>query len=220
VAPSDDALTVAASGHPPVPPGGFEPDLDKWDAWRPEEASRRLAGVAAPWCVAAGWAIDLFLGDQRREHEDLELAVPADQFGEIAAALAGFELFVVGSGRGWRLEDADAPLETYWQTWVLDPAADKWRLDVFRDQSDGDTWICRRDDSIRMPYERLIERTADGIPYQRPEVVLLFKAKHARPRDEGDLAAALPRLEPDRRRWLADALELVHPGHAWIERVR
>ena len=40
-----------------------------------------------PWRVSAGWAIDLFLGGERREHEDLELAVPADRFGEIAAAL-------------------------------------------------------------------------------------------------------------------------------------
>jgi hypothetical protein len=218
VAQADDSLTD--TNDPPVPPGGFVPDLDKWDAWRPEDTQRLLAGVEAPWCVAAGWAIDLFLGGQRREHEDLELAVPADRFGEIADALAGYELFVVGSGNGWPFADAGDALDTYWQTWVLDPVADVWRLDVFRDRSDGDTWICRRDDSIRMPYERLIERTADGIPYQRPEVVLLFKAKHARRRDEGDLDAALPLLEPERRRWLADALERVHPGHRWLDRLR
>lgn len=43
----------------------FEPDLFEWDAFRPEEAKRLLATVAAPWYVAAGWAIDLFLGEQR-----------------------------------------------------------------------------------------------------------------------------------------------------------
>ena len=43
--------------------------MSKWDAWRPEEVARRLTGVDAPWYVAAGWAIDLFLGGQRREHE-------------------------------------------------------------------------------------------------------------------------------------------------------
>ena len=30
---------------------------------------------------------------------------------------------------------------------------------------------------------------------------------------------ALPLLGPDRRAWLADALRLVHPGHAWIDLV-
>jgi hypothetical protein len=71
-----------------------------------------------------------------------------------------------------------------------------------------------------MPYDRLIEWTDDGIPYGRPEVILLYKAKHSRDRDEGDFADMLPLLEPERRRWLADALELVHPGHPWLRQVR
>jgi hypothetical protein len=45
-----------------MPVQAFEPDLGKWDAWRPDEVAKVLAGVEAPWYVAAGWAIDLFLG--------------------------------------------------------------------------------------------------------------------------------------------------------------
>jgi len=62
----------------------------------------------------------------------------------------------------------------------------------------------------------VIEHTQDGIPFGRPEIVLLFKAKHARPKDDGDLAAALPHLGAERRDWLREALELVHPGHRWL----
>jgi hypothetical protein len=51
--------------------------------------------------------------------------------------------------------------------------------------------------------------------------LLLYKAKHAdRERDQRDFEAVLPHLEPERRRWLAEALELVHPGHAWLPRLR
>ena len=203
----------------PVPPAGaFEPDLRKWRAWRPEDVQRLLVRVEAPWYVAAGWAIDLFLGAERREHEDLEIAVPRDRFAQVAQALAGFELFVPTSPWGvvTPLGEAGGIVETHHQTWVREPATGLWRLDVFREPSDGDTWICRRDERIRMPYARLIERTRDGIPYARPEVVLLFKAKAARPKDDGDLADVLPALDAGRRRWLADALELVHPGHRWL----
>jgi len=177
-----------------------------------------LAGVAAPWYVAAGWAIDLFLGGQRREHEDLEVAVPNAQVDQVAEALAEFELFVItGPHQATPLAEARDQLEETHQTWVLDRAAEVWRMDVFREPSDGDTWICRRDDSIRMPYDRVIEWTDDGIPYGRPEIVLLYKAKHShRERDQSDFAAVVPRLEPERRRWLAEALEVVHPGHAWL----
>jgi hypothetical protein len=47
-------------------------------------------------------------------------------------------------------------------------------------------------------------------------VTLLFKAKHARAKDEADLAAVLPRLDADRRRLLARWIEQVHPGHFWL----
>ena len=204
--------------------GAFEPDLTLWDAWRPEQVAELLAGVEAPWFVAAGWAIDLFLGEESREHEDLEIAVPRERFPEIAERLAGFELFVPDSdltdpGLVWPFAHAPQELDRNHQTWVREPATGRWLLDVFREPSDGDTWIYRRDDRIRLPYSDVIERTDDGIPYARPEIVLLFKAKRVRPKDEADLAAVLPSLEPTRRRWLAEALDLVHPEHPWLERL-
>jgi len=106
------------------------------------------------------------------------------------------------------------------QTWALDRAAGVWRVDLFREPSDGDTWLARRDESIRLPYDQLIERTPDGIPYSCPEATILFKAKHTREKDDADLAAVLPLLGSERRRWLAKALELVHPGHRWLDELR
>ena len=78
------------------------------------------------------------------------------------------------------------------QTWIREPASGAWRFDVFREPSDGDTWICRREPAIRMPYGWLIEWTDDGIPYGRPEVVLLFKAKHAHQEKNGAEVVSCP----------------------------
>lgn len=111
------------------------------------------------------------------------------------------------------IDDASDELH---QTWGLDRSAGCWRLDVFREPWEGDTWVCRRDPALRRPVAEAIEHTRDGIPYLAPELVLLFKAKHARGKDQADLARALPLLEPARRSWLGDALRLVHPGHEWI----
>lgn len=201
--------------------GAFEPDLTKWDAWHPAEAARMFVGIQAPWCVAAGWAIDLFLGEQRRPHGDLEVAVPHDRFSEIAAALAGHELFLPMGGPGNGLVrpfDAAADFdEEYHQTWVREPMTGRWCLDIFRDPSDGDTWICRRDERIRRLYCDMIEFTPDGIPYACPEVTLLFKAKHSGlPKNQADFGAVLPSLDSMRRRWLSESIELIHPGHPWL----
>jgi hypothetical protein len=192
------------------------PDDAEWDAWTPQEAARRLADVDVPWAVSAGWAIDLFLGRERREHQDLEVAVPADRFDDIAAALGELEFHVVTPGVAEPVAEAPELMATTHQTWGLDRTENSWRIDVFREPHDGDDWVARRDESIRLPYDELIEHTADGIPYERPEVVLLFKAKHARPKDEADLAAVLPQLNAERRRLLAEWIERVHPGHFWL----
>jgi Aminoglycoside-2''-adenylyltransferase len=203
---------------PSPPAASFDPDVSKWDAWRPEPVAELLTAVEAPWYVAAGWAIDLFLGGEHREHEDLEIAVPNARFDEVVDVLAGLEIFVItGPHEATPLAEARDRLGETHQSWVREPATGLWRFDVFREPSDRDTWLCRRDESIRLPYEEVIEWTDDGIPYGRPEIVLLFKAKHTRDRDQADFEAVVPRLEPERRRWLAEALERVHPGHRWLD---
>jgi hypothetical protein len=198
--------------------GTIEPDVSKWDPWRPEEVARLLSGVAAPWYVAGGWAIDLFLAEERRRHGDLEIGVPAERFDEVADALGAFELFVIaGPHEAVPLAIARRRLADAHQTWVRDPATGAWRLDVFREPSYGDTWICRRDPSIRLPYSQLVEWTEGGIPYGRPEVVLLFKAKRSHEeKNQTDFAAVVPRLGAERRRWLREGIARVHPGHPWI----
>ena len=74
--------------------------------------------------------------------------------------------------------------------------------------STGTEWVFKRDESVRLPWDRAAHSVA-GVGHLRPEVALLFKAKHDRPKDRADLLAA--HLEPSGRGWLADTLDLL--GH-------
>ena len=201
-----------------IPPGG-EPLTDfKWDSLALDEVARRLEGVDVPWAFAAGWALDLFRGSTSREHEDVEIAIPAAALPSVRDAFPGYEFHVVGSGQRWSLSD-QAAFEVMHQTWLQDPSSGAYVLDVFREPHDGGTWICRRDYAIRRPYSEVVRRTDGGLPYVAPEIVLLFKARLARPKDGADFEGTLPLLDPASRRWLRAALERVHPGHAWIARL-
>ena len=197
-------------------PAGIEALDARWSSsWTPSEVARRLAGVAAPWCVAAGWALDLFRGTQTREHGDIEIAVPAASFPEVRDRFPGYIFDGAGSGRIWENATPEV-LSAVHQTWLRDPATGNYLLDVFREPHDGDTWICRHDETIRLPYSDIIHRTHDGIPYLAPELVLLFKAKHARPKDQADFAATVPLMTPAQRETLAELITRAHPGHAWL----
>ncbi|MBD0674056.1 nucleotidyltransferase domain-containing protein [Streptomyces sp. CBMA156] len=203
-----------------LPPGGVVLDADeldaRWaDAWRPEQVAERLDGVGTPWCVAAGWALDLFRGGQSRPHGDLEIAVPAAGFPEVRDRFPAYVFDAVGSGRVWPAAGAEALAATH-QTWLRDPADGRFLFDVFREPHDGGTWICRRDEGLRLPYDTVTEWTADGIPYLVPELVLLFKAKAARPKDQADFDGVLPLLSRARRDALGGWLRRVHPGHPWL----
>lgn len=130
----------------PLPPGGTVPDADelhaRWaDAWAPEQAAERLGGVGAPWCIAAGWALDLFRGESSRPHGDLEIAVPAAGFPEIRDRFPEYTWDAVGWGRVWAGAGAEALAATY-QTWLRDPVSGRFLFDVFREPHEGMTWVC------------------------------------------------------------------------------
>lgn len=207
-----------------LPDGGVQvssEDLDALEArwassWEPREVAARLAGLDAPWCVAAGWALDLFRGNRIREHGDLEIAVPAAYFAAVRERFTEYVFDAVGDHRIWENATPEALGATH-QTWLRDPRTGDYLVDVFREPHAGDTWICRRDHSIRLPYRDVIRRSADeGIPYLAPEFVLLFKAKATRPKDQVDFDATVPLMTARQRGTLATLLEKVHPGHQWL----
>jgi hypothetical protein len=128
---------------------------------------------------------------------------------------SGYVFDAVSSGRIWQNAIPDVLAATH-QTWLRDPATGSYLLDVFREPHDGDTWICRRDETIRLPYNDIIHHTQDGIPYLAPELVLLFKAKHGRRKDQADFDDTVPYMTPVQRETLAKLLTRAHPGHQWL----
>ena len=59
----------------------------------------------------------------------------------------------------------------------------------------------------------------DGIRYLRPEIVLTYKARLRRDKDEPDFRATLPLLSADRRAWMRQAFAAVAPDHAWLDQL-
>ena len=50
----------------------------------------RLDTAGIWYCVEGGWGVDALLGEQRREHGDLDLGVRMEEVGQLCSALAEF----------------------------------------------------------------------------------------------------------------------------------
>jgi len=170
------------------------------------------------WCVAGGWAIDLFLDRQTREHEDLEVVALREEQTALFNHLKPYKPQKIFSG--------DPPKFVPWQGEVIPPEVIQLRLGSMHDRPDFDIlltpsekgmWICRREETIRLPLGKIFQKTKEGIPFLVPEIVLLFKAKYAEEKDQSDFDKTIPYLSNAAKEWLHKSLELIHPGHRWLK---
>ncbi len=183
----------------------------------PQEASRLLDGFPRPWWIGGGWAIEVFTGVSR-PHEDLDICISSTDVPEVVTHFKGTHyVWAVGSGSLRPLTEPDDPVPDWaGQLWVREAAYQPWLLDFLLSPVADGVWAFKRDISITLPFEDATWVADDGIRYERPEVALLYKARHNRPKDLADLEVALPLVDRAAVDWLRSALTGANPGHPWL----
>lgn len=189
-----------------------------WNVLHPQAAAPLFLVLDASWWVTGGWALDLFLG-REREHRALDIAVLRREQDAVRSHLAAWDLQVLHEGAltpwppGERLPiDRDT-------AWGRPAKYLPWQLEIFFEQAEADEWVYSRDERVRLPLIALGSQTPDGVPYIRPEVVLLYRAQDASAQDDTDVRDVADRLTNTGRKWLLDALNVAHSGHHWIGRI-
>jgi hypothetical protein len=196
---------------------------EQWRPWSPQQVAALFARLPAPWWIAGGWAIDLFLGRQTREHQDIDVHILRRDQGDVRAFLDTWDVQAAllpprdetWPFRTWRRGEALDP--AIHDIWCRPTPTQPWALQLMVADTREDVWLCRRSPAITRPLAAIGGISAEGIPYLAPEIQLFYKARHPRPKDEADFLAALPALDQERRRWLKTALAIVHPQHAWLD---
>ena len=205
----------------PVPPDlGFEEFQQIYGPIRalsPLEAAELFRGAPFRWWIAGGWSVELGPAP-RRFHEDLEVAVPRDAVPALREWLRGYHLWDTHGGALRHLApDIVVPID-HEQLWVRRDATSPWLMDLMLTPVAGDRWYYKRDQRVTRPIDRVIRIGADGVPYQRPEISLLFKARRRLDKDEADFAAVAPLLATADRAWLRDAIGQTESGdHSWLQ---
>jgi hypothetical protein len=189
------------------------------ELWRPSEVVDALAWFGAgpaPWWIAGGRALDLFLGRSSRVHADLDIGVLRRDIREILRGLAGWDIREASGGILSPLEPGELPRPSVNSLWCRYGGATHWSFELLLDEALGDTWVYRRDPRITRPVREAVRRSRQNVPFLTPEIQLLYKAKDTRDRDRIDFGNVSPYLDNSARHWLKNALELTAPSHEWI----
>lgn len=189
-----------------------------WTAMEPAAAAPLFFALDASWWVTGGWALDLFLG-RRKPHHDLDIAVLRREQDALRAHLAAWDLHALHDGvltpwpNGARLPHDRSVVWGRTATYL------PWQLEIFIENTEADEWVYAADERVRLPLVALGLETPDGIPYVRPEVVLLHQAAGSVDDAErdADVSAVAGKLTQPGRTWLRDALMTASPGHRWIK---
>ena len=192
----------------------------EWAPLTPTELQDQLRGFDRPWWIVGGWAIEAATG-YRRDHEDTDLSI-------LSCDVPAFVEFMKGRWHVWnnvggvlhplgeRWPDVDEPRS---QLWLRADAKSPWVVDIPLTPDLDGSWTNKYVEGHVAAVEDVTWTDDDGIHYLLPEIVLVYKARLRRPKDDPDFDATLPIVTEHRRAWMRDALTTLVPDHPWLDRL-
>lgn len=189
---------------------------DRWSGMTPRDVIRVMVGFRKRWWIAGGWALDLYLGGESREHADIDISCFRSDVSALRTHLDGWECYTAVDGVLSYL-DIETPVPDDVHTlWSRERGAHAWGIELMIEDTDGPWWTFRRNPEVRRLKDAILWQDARGLFVLRPEVQLLYKAADVRLRDQTDFERVLPALDDESRAWLTESLRKVHRDHPWL----
>ncbi len=186
-----------------------------------------LSGLAVPWWITGGWAIDLAVGRVTRDHSHVNVMM-LERDEHALRELTGVDIQLIAGGQppgpwpaGRRLiagpvpgpnPPINGPRGRSGDGLILRSNDLPLPAEIILASAVRDIWVYQQGPRIFTRALGDITRYSEGTPFVSPEVVLLIKGrpgtdKPRRDSDQRDFEAALPVLSVEQRSWLKDAIE-------------
>lgn len=192
----------------------------QWDPFDVTGVARFMDGFTRPWWVVGGWAIDAFTGVPRR-HEDVDVSI-------FSSDVPALRAHVGDRWHLWSLAGGDMRPLTHQhpevfhpasQLWVRQHSGAPWVIDLPLTPDRDGLWTNKFIADHVGPIDEVTWIAGDQIRYLNPEIVLLFKARLRRTKDERDLARTWPLLTEEKQAWLRQMIRRVDDIHPWLEQL-
>jgi len=198
------------------------PDETNCVPYQPADIYSLLVNAPFPWWISGGWALDLFLQEQTRDHFDIDVSIARHDQLVAQAFLNTWDFWSVMRNENNEIVIApwvkDNELNNeYPGVWGREDPEAPWRFEFFFQDIDNELWQFRYCESVQHPSASIGDSTPEGIPYLRPEIVLLTKAVRLREVDIHDFLRVLPALSSKQKTNLIEDISKMDVQHPWIE---
>ncbi|TDF92148.1 hypothetical protein E1757_30605 [Paenibacillus piri] len=196
-------------------------DIYNWKPVSVSEICAIFSEIPITWCIAGGWALDLHLGKQSREHADIDVIVLREEQSTLLTSLinGGWQLYKAENGKLDLWEEGEF-LTSIKDVWVSRDSGAPWAFQIMLIDTNQESWVYHREKRIRRSLKEIMIRTEKGIPYLKPEIQLLYKGGSSaiREKDHHDFLTVFPSLTPQAKEWLKTALvKQFRDGHTWVD---
>jgi len=189
------------------------------DFGHPLSIASAMVGFDRPWCIAGGWALDLWLGRETRLHGGVKIAVLRDHQIELRNYLNDWKFQIITlDGRLVQWKDRQQMLMLPVTQLIAKDGAGE-QCAVWLQESDGIDWMFRTNFDVRMNLARWIVEGTRGLPVMHPALVLFGKSQVDSQKNELDFRSVVERMDEAQREWLKVALLRNDPFHQWIDQL-
>ncbi len=189
-----------------------------WQPLSPAELATTLKNLKTQWSIAGGWAIDLFIGEQTRKHDDIDIIVKREDQFEIQKVLKNWEMWVAdppGTLKPWK--KSEFICKGLQDIWCRRSKNDPWQIQIMLYDVENGDWLFKRDESIRKKLQDVLITSKNGQLILAPEVQLLYKSKSLRDKDKLDFDNTLSAMDVGQKKWLKEALiQIYGNNHEWL----
>lgn len=189
------------------------PDSSQWKPWTIEKIKTTFNDFE--WILAGGFALELFVGKNYRNHADIDILVARENQKKLFDSIDESKIFIAKDGKLTAFEKNRFYEFPFQDVWILDDDLLSWCLQVMLYDVEEGLWIYKREKSIKLRNDFLFWEK-EGIKIIKPEIQLLYKSKSIRPKDEKDFQIVKEKLDESAKKWLNDALKKCYGRHKWI----
>lgn len=183
-------------------------DFSNWHPYSLEQIKLLFSAADFKWGIAGGWAIDLYIERQTRQHEDIDILILSCEQQKLFNYLKRFTIYVAKDGKlsiwsGQKIDDSCS-------LWVSELQSTPFIFEILLIDAVEDKWIYKRDGRISGELNSLFIDSKYDMRIVAPEIQLLYKlgASSVREKDIQDLKAIYKFISTSQLEWLKSSLNL------------